>query len=214
MKKEHHNTSLTCEALNSAESVPQSTRIQLMVEFAPSVSLERQPLVIREGDTAIFRCRAEANPELVTYKWFLGAEEMFGSEDGSVLVLPGLNRTRDGEIVKCQVSNSIGKSEETHSLDIFCKFISSELSCSAAFIYSSVLKTMKLFEAIHGQSLLSSVPAKVAIFMKCNTEQMLSKVKQSKRSNARRKFISSNLNCILKSEAVDVCRQSRVSRNP
>ena len=55
MKKEHHNTSLTCEALNSAESVPQSTRIRLMVEFAPSVSLERQPLVIREGDTAIFR---------------------------------------------------------------------------------------------------------------------------------------------------------------
>lgn len=209
MKKEHHNTSLTCEALNSAESVPQSTRIHLMVEFAPNVSLERQPLVIREGDTAIFRCRAEANPELVTYKWFLGAEEMFGSEDGSVLVLPGLNRTKDGEIVKCQVSNSIGKSEETHSLDIFCKF--RELVVTA-FIYSSVLKTMKLLEAIHGQSLLSSVPAKVAIFMKCNTEQMLSKVKQSQRSNARRK-ISSNLNCILKS-SVDVFRQSRVPRNP
>ena len=26
MKKSHHNTSITCEALNSAESVPQSTR--------------------------------------------------------------------------------------------------------------------------------------------------------------------------------------------
>ena len=34
--------------------------------------------------------------------------------------------------------------------------------------------------------------------MKCNTGQMLSKVKQSKRSNVRSKFIS-NLNCILKS---------------
>ena len=123
MKKSHHNTSLTCEALNSAESVPQSTKIQLLVQFAPSVSLERQPLVIREGDTAIFRCRAEANPELVTYKWLLGAQELFGSEDGSVLVLPGLNRTRDSAIVKCQVSNTIGKSEETYSLDIFCKFI-------------------------------------------------------------------------------------------
>ena len=58
---------------------------------------------------------------------------------------------------------------------------------------------MKLFEAIHGQSLLSSGLAKVAIFMKCNTEQMLSKVKQSKRSNVRRSKFISNLNCILKS---------------
>ena len=123
MKKSHHNTSLTCEALNSAESVPQSTSVHFLVEFAPSVRLEREPAVIREGDTAVFRCKAEANPSLVTYKWFLGGQEVLGSEDGSVLVLPGLNRTRDGEIVKCQVSNSIGKSEETYSLDIFCKFI-------------------------------------------------------------------------------------------
>ena len=43
--------------------------------------------------------------------------------------------------------------------------------------------------------------------MKCNTEQMLSKVKQSKRSNARRKF-NSNLNCILKSEAVSMFSDS------
>ena len=37
-------------------------------------------------------------------------------------VLPGLNRSSDGEIVKCQVSNSIGKSEETFSLEIYCEF--------------------------------------------------------------------------------------------
>ena len=119
--RQHHNTSLTCEAQNSAEAVPQSTRVNLLVEFAPSVTLERTPAVVREGDTAIFRCLAEANPANLSYRWFLGGREMEGGEDGSVLVLPGLNRTSAGQIVKCQVTNIIGKSEETFSLQIYCE---------------------------------------------------------------------------------------------
>ena len=121
VKREHHNTSLTCEAQNSAESVPQSTKVRVMVEFAPAVTLERRPAVVREGDTAMFRCAAEANPASLSYRWFLGQQEMAGEEDGSLLVLPGLNRTSAGKIVKCQVSNSIGKSEETYSLEIYCE---------------------------------------------------------------------------------------------
>ena len=61
-------------------------------------------------------------PENLVFIFSQGGHEVPGSEDGSVLVLPGLNRTSAGRIVKCQVSNSIGKSEETYSLDIFCKF--------------------------------------------------------------------------------------------
>ena len=121
--RQHHNTSLTCEAQNSAESVPQSTEMKLLVEFAPSVRLERSPAVLREGDTAIFKCLAEANPANLSYRWFLGGREMEGGEDGSVLVLPGLNRTSAGQIVKCQVRNYIGKSEETYSLQIYCESI-------------------------------------------------------------------------------------------
>ena len=121
--RQHHNTSLTCEAQNSAESVPQSTEMKLLVEFAPSVRLERSPAVLREGDTAIFKCLAEANPANLSYRWFLGGREMEGGEDGSVLVLPGLNRSSAGQIVKCQVRNYIGKSEETYSLQIYCESI-------------------------------------------------------------------------------------------
>ena len=92
------------------------------------MTLERKPAVIKEGDTAIFKCRAEANPNIVSYKWFLGGYEVAGGEeDGSVLILPGLNRSSASEIVKCQVSNSIGKSEETYSLDIYCKYPSLNL---------------------------------------------------------------------------------------
>ena len=123
--RQHHNTSLTCEAQNSAESVPQSTEMKFLVEFAPSVRLERSPAVLREGDTAMFKCLAEANPANLSYRWFLGGREKEGGEDGSVLVLPGLNRTSAGQIVKCQVRNYIGKSEETYSLQIYCESITS-----------------------------------------------------------------------------------------
>ena len=94
----------------------------MFVEFAPSVSLSREPAVLREGDTAVFSCSAAANPALVTYKWFLGGREVAGGGDsGPRLVVADLSRSQAGQIVKCQVTNSIGKSEETYSLDIFCK---------------------------------------------------------------------------------------------
>ena len=121
MRKTHHNTSLTCEAQNSAESSPRSTSILLQVEFAPAVSLEHNPTEMKEGDTVMFKCLAHSNPDFVTYQWFVGSKEQELGEDTSVLVLPGVDRSRNGAIVKCQVRNSIGKSEETHTLDIDCE---------------------------------------------------------------------------------------------
>ena len=44
-----------------------------------------------------------------------------GGDSGARLVVADLSRSQAGQIVKCQVTNSIGKSEETYSLDIFCK---------------------------------------------------------------------------------------------
>ena len=122
MKKYHHNTTITCEAQNSAESVPQSTSIKLFVEFAPSVTLKKSPAIVKEGDKTQFRCQSHAKPPQVSFQWFLDGEMVDGvEEDGSVLRLDKLNRSAAGKIVKCQVTNSIGKSEETYSLDINCK---------------------------------------------------------------------------------------------
>ena len=122
MRKSHHNTSLTCEAQNSAESVPQSTAVRLSVQFAPSVRLEVEPAELREEDTATFRCVSRANPAAVSYRWTVGGVAVRGAGDRNTLVLHGLNRTSAGSIVKCEVSNSIGRSEDTFSLNINCKF--------------------------------------------------------------------------------------------
>ena len=120
MRRSHHNTSLTCEAQNSAESSPRKTSILLQVEFAPVVSLQHSPVAMREGDTVKFKCLVQANPENVTYAWFVGGQEQSQGGDPSILVLPSVTRSSDKDIVKCRARNSIGTSEETHTLNINC----------------------------------------------------------------------------------------------
>ena len=94
----------------------------LLVEFAPSVSLEKSPSTLKEGDTASFTCSAEANPSDISFQWFLDGSVMQGEGvNGSVLTLTNLDKSSKGKIVKCQATNNIGKSEETYSLDINCE---------------------------------------------------------------------------------------------
>ena len=122
MKESHHNTSLICEAQNSAESSPRNTSILLQVEFSPKVRLEHTPGVKKECDTVIYKCLAKSNPDTVTYQWFVGGKEKSLGEDVSVMVLPGVDRRSNGDIVKCRVRNRVGTSEETHTLDIYCEY--------------------------------------------------------------------------------------------
>ena len=118
MKESHHNTSLICEAQNSAESSPRNTSILLQVEFSPKVRLEHTPGVMKEGDTVIFKCLAQSNPDTVTYQWFVGGNEQRLGEDVSVMVLPGVDRRSNGEKVKFRERNRVGTSEETDTLEI------------------------------------------------------------------------------------------------
>lgn len=118
--RSHHNTSITCEAQNSAEVSPRSTSVLLKVEFAPWVSLQHTPSQLKEGDSASFQCQASANPDQVSFSWLVDnkkKEAVLGKPH--LLILPGLTRSDNGAIVKCQASNSIGKSEETRTLNIF-----------------------------------------------------------------------------------------------
>ena len=121
MRRSQHNTNLTCEAQNSAESSPRSTSILLGVEFAPTVTLQHSPEVIREGDTVKYKCLVSANPGNVSYQWSVDGDEQLLGGDHSVLVLPGVTRKSHTNIVKCRVQNNIGYSEETNTLNIQCE---------------------------------------------------------------------------------------------
>jgi hypothetical protein len=44
-------------------------------------------------------------------------------EDNTVLLLANVTRAMHDTIVKCEVKNEVGKSEESETLDISCEFI-------------------------------------------------------------------------------------------
>ena len=121
MKRRHHNTSIVCQAQNSAETSPSNTAVLLWVEYSPSVTIEQTPRVVREGNTVVFTCRGEGNPGKLTYQWFVGGKEQRLGEEESRLVMAGVGRGDNRERVQCRVTNTVGSTEETITLNISCK---------------------------------------------------------------------------------------------
>lgn len=76
---------------------------------------------IPEGAEVRLGCRADANPSDVTYRWFLNDEPIVG-DYSTELVLHNVSRKHHDSIVKCEVHNAVGKSEESETLDISCKY--------------------------------------------------------------------------------------------
>ena len=56
------------------------------------------------------------------FRWFIDNEIVPGNH-GTSLKLKKVGRESNNKIVKCEVNNVIGKSEQTETLDIHCKFI-------------------------------------------------------------------------------------------
>ena len=54
------------------------------------------------------------------FRWFIDNEIVPGNH-GTSLKLKKVGRESNNKIVKCEVNNVIGKSEETETLDIHCK---------------------------------------------------------------------------------------------
>ncbi|KAH8409132.1 hypothetical protein KR009_008502 [Drosophila setifemur] len=82
-KKEHHNTTFTCQAQNTADRTYRSAKLLLEVKYAPkvTVSVVGGALAggkIPEGAEVILSCQADANPHEVSYRWFINDELMTG----------------------------------------------------------------------------------------------------------------------------------------
>ncbi|KAH8286968.1 hypothetical protein KR054_000110 [Drosophila jambulina] len=137
-KKEHHNTSFTCQAQNTADRTYRSARIRVEVKYAPKVKVNvmgSQPgavavggvsqvplgaassLRIVEHSQVRLECRADANPSDVRYRWFINDEPIIGGQK-TEMVIRNVTRKFHDAIVKCEVQNSVGKSEDSETLDI------------------------------------------------------------------------------------------------
>ena len=97
------------------------------MHYKPHVTLTSSREKLMEGDSVRYRCRAQANPDnKLNYQWFVGGRRMNApktgeNEDGSELVLDVVDRTLNGNLVRCEVTNSIGTSAAETVLDISCK---------------------------------------------------------------------------------------------
>lgn len=125
-KKEHHNLTFTCQAQNQADRTYKSARLRLEVKFAPKVAVSVVAPAgrrVSEFDEVRLACHADANPsDDLVYKWYLNDEPVSG-EYTTELLLPNVTRAMHDAIVKCEVHNAVGKSEESETLDISCKYL-------------------------------------------------------------------------------------------
>lgn len=121
-KKEHHNSTMTCQAQNTADRTYKSARLKFEVKFAPkvSVSVISGALAngrIQEGSEVRMACRAEANPPDVNFKWYINDNKIQG-DHSTELIIPNITRDFHDSIVKCEVSNNVGKSMDSETIDI------------------------------------------------------------------------------------------------
>ncbi|XP_017054972.1 irregular chiasm C-roughest protein [Drosophila ficusphila] len=121
-KKEHHNTTFTCQAQNTADRTYRSAKLLLEVKYAPkvAVSVVGGALAggkIPEGAEVILSCQADANPHELSYRWFVNDELMAG-DFTTKMIIHNVTRQYHDALVKCEVANAVGKSEESATLDI------------------------------------------------------------------------------------------------
>ncbi|KAH9641231.1 hypothetical protein HF086_008888 [Spodoptera exigua] len=75
---------------------------------------------IQEGDTVVIGCQANANPNNLTYKWYVNNEHIVGDVSNE-LKLSNISRRFNEATIKCEVHNQVGKSADTKTLEVACK---------------------------------------------------------------------------------------------
>ena len=121
-KKRHHNKSFTCSASNIADRSRRSVSLLLKVRYAPSVTLTSSSKsgLVQEGDTIQFHCSAHSNPHATGYSWDVDGQKAHGFQS-DYFVITNISQAYHNSIVKCEVRNEIGKSEETETLQVRCE---------------------------------------------------------------------------------------------
>lgn len=114
---EDHGKRIECSAYNQVLQQPLKTVATLDVQFAPVITMNVNiTRTLKEFDYVRFICAAKANPSIVTWKWSLDGETLDNPYD--YLDIPKISRDLHRSILKCEATNSIGKSEGSNALHI------------------------------------------------------------------------------------------------
>ncbi|XP_077078021.1 cell adhesion molecule 3 isoform X5 [Siphateles boraxobius] len=93
------------------------TEQPLSVLFSPSVSIQPESDLPREGEKFYLQCLANGNPEPTAFVWRRKDGELppLAKVDGAFLRFESLNKTDNG-IYECQADNGIGMGDVSHTL--------------------------------------------------------------------------------------------------
>ncbi|XP_073965608.1 irregular chiasm C-roughest protein-like, partial [Choristoneura fumiferana] len=118
-KQEHHNQTFTCQAQNTADRAYRAASIQIEVKYAPKVKIGIKSGMKRipEGTDVIVVCQAEANPTNLTFKWYIDEHLVVGNHT-TELKIENITRKYNDIVIKCEVFNDVGKSEDSRTLEV------------------------------------------------------------------------------------------------
>ena len=147
-KMNYHNKNITCQAQNAAERSPRSASLLMEVKYAPKVTVTVEQDRVTELESVRLSCHADANPPNVVYKWYINGEIAYG-DYSTELTIASAHRKLNNAIVKCEVSNMVGKGEDTKALNVHCKFLSLPSSFSFSFTLPDIFAFVACWTALH-----------------------------------------------------------------
>ncbi|XP_050357974.1 irregular chiasm C-roughest protein-like isoform X2 [Nymphalis io] len=119
--KLHHNQTITCQAQNTADRAFRMATVHIEVKYAPKINVSIVSGAVNkripEGSEARLLCSVDANPPAQMYRWYLNNNPIVGDYEEE-LVIFNVTRKHNKAIVKCEVSNTAGKSESTLALNV------------------------------------------------------------------------------------------------
>ncbi|KAG6462376.1 hypothetical protein O3G_MSEX013220 [Manduca sexta] len=120
-RKEDHNQSITCQAQNTADRAHRMATVHIEVKYAPKVNLTIKTGLVKkripEGSESRIQCDVDANPPAQVYRWYLNNNPVIGDYANEMIIF-NVTRKHNKAEVKCEVSNNVGTSEATVTLDV------------------------------------------------------------------------------------------------
>ncbi|CAG9789954.1 unnamed protein product [Diatraea saccharalis] len=119
--KDDHNRTITCQAQNTADRAYRMATVYIEVKYAPKVEVKIKSGIedgkIREGTEVRFLCEVDANPPPQVYRWYINDNPVIGDYSEEMIIF-NVTRKHHEAVVKCEVSNKIGKRDKTVKLDV------------------------------------------------------------------------------------------------
>ncbi|XP_039597338.1 cell adhesion molecule 3 isoform X1 [Polypterus senegalus] len=132
------NVDITCSVDHpSLQQAEKTSKQNIRVQYKPSVTIEPEPTMPREGEKFYLRCHGYGNPEPSKFEWSKqdSVLPVLAKADDNFLRFEALNKSDNGVYV-CKASNSMGSGSAEHKL--YVQDVHAALSRPSLFPFTSV----------------------------------------------------------------------------